>query len=60
MVGAIDRRIKCVVSQVPLVSGHDNLRALVRSDFIAGFREMFDADPYPLRLRTRTGMIVAP
>src|ERR1700720_850021 len=41
---AIDRRVKAVVSQVPLVSGHDNLRALVRSDFIAGFREMFDAD----------------
>ena len=36
--------MKAVVSQVPLVSGHDNLRALVRSDFIAGFREMFDAD----------------
>ena len=33
-----------VVSQVPLVSGHDNLRALVRADFIAGFREQFDAD----------------
>src|ERR1039457_4201225 len=42
---AIDRRVKAVVSQVPLVSGHDNLRALVRSDFIAGFREMFDPDP---------------
>jgi uncharacterized protein len=27
-----------VVSQVPLVSGHDNLRALVRADFIDGFR----------------------
>jgi fermentation-respiration switch protein FrsA (DUF1100 family) len=43
-VGAIDRRVKCVVSQVPLVSGHDNLRALVRADFIAGFRRMFDED----------------
>jgi hypothetical protein len=41
---AIDRRVKAVVSQVPLVSGHDNLRALVRSDFIAGLREQFDAD----------------
>src|SRR5487761_1710150 len=41
---AIDRRVKAVVSQVPLVSGHDNLRALVRADFIAGFREMFDDD----------------
>ncbi|HEX6527260.1 MAG TPA: alpha/beta hydrolase [Streptosporangiaceae bacterium] len=43
-VAAIDRRVKAVVSQVPLVSGHDNLRALVRSDFIAGLREQFDAD----------------
>ncbi len=44
VVAAVDRRVKAVVSQVPLVSGHDNLRALVRADFIAGFREMFDAD----------------
>jgi uncharacterized protein len=44
VVAAIDRRVKAVVCQVPLISGHDNLRALVRSDFIAGFREMFDAD----------------
>jgi uncharacterized protein len=44
VVAAIDRRVRVVVSQVPLISGHDNLRALVRSDFIAGFREMFDAD----------------
>jgi uncharacterized protein len=44
VVGAIDRRVKCVVSQVPLISGHDNFRALVRSDFIAGFREQFVAD----------------
>ena len=44
VVAAIDRRVKAVVSQVPLVSGHDNLRALVRSDFIAGLREQFGAD----------------
>jgi len=44
VVAAIDRRVRAVVSQVPLISGHDNLRALVRSDFIAGFREQFDAD----------------
>ena len=44
VVAAIDRRVKAVVSQVPLVSGHDNVRALVRADFLAGFREMFDAD----------------
>ena len=44
VVGAIDRRVKAVVAQVPLVSGSDNIRELVRSDFRAGFREMFDAD----------------
>jgi len=44
VVGAIDRRVKAVVCQVPLISGHDNLRALVRADFIAGFRQQFDAD----------------
>ena len=43
VVAAIDRRVKAVVCQVPLVSGHDNLRALVRADFIAGFRQLFDA-----------------
>lgn len=44
VVAAIDRRVRAVVSQVPLISGHDNLRALVRSDFIAGLREQFDTD----------------
>jgi len=44
VVGAIDRRVKAVVAQVPLVSGHDNFRALVRADFIDGFRTLFDAD----------------
>src|SRR5438067_9427501 len=36
VVGAIDRRVKCVVSQVPLVSGYRNILRLVRADFIAG------------------------
>jgi len=44
VVGAIDRRVKAVVSQVPLISGRANIRALVRADFIAGYRELFDAD----------------
>jgi fermentation-respiration switch protein FrsA (DUF1100 family) len=44
VVGAIDRRVKCVVAQVPLISGHHNARRLVRSDFIAPTIEMFDAD----------------
>ena len=44
VLGAIDKRVGAVVSQVPLVSGYENVRSLVRSDLIGGFREMFDAD----------------
>ena len=44
VVAAIDRRVKAVVSQVPLISGYENVRVLVRSDFIDSFREQFDAD----------------
>jgi fermentation-respiration switch protein FrsA (DUF1100 family) len=44
VVGAIDRRVKCVVAQVPLISGHANFRALVRADFIAGFQAQFNSD----------------
>lgn len=44
VVGAIDRRVKAVVSQVPLVSGSANFRALVRADFIPTVREQFDSD----------------
>ena len=44
MVGAIDRRVRAVVAQVPLISGWRNVLRLVRADMIAGFRAMFDAD----------------
>lgn len=44
VVAAIDRRVKAVVAQVPLVSGSANIGELVRADFRAGFREQFDAD----------------
>jgi fermentation-respiration switch protein FrsA (DUF1100 family) len=44
VVGAIDRRAKCVVSQAPMISGHDNVRRLVRADHIAEFQRMFEAD----------------
>ena len=44
VVGAIDRRVKCVSCQVPLISGHRNARRLVRSDFIAAVGGMFDED----------------
>jgi uncharacterized protein len=44
VVGAIDRRVKAVVSQVPMISGWRNVLRLVRADLIAQFRAMFDAD----------------
>lgn len=44
VVGAIDRRVRCVVSQAPMISGHDNIRRLVRADHIAGFQRMFEND----------------
>ncbi len=44
VVGAIDRRVKCVSCQVPLISGHHNARRIVRSDFIAAVGGMFDED----------------
>ena len=44
VVAAIDRRVKCVVSQVPLISGLANARRLVRADMIAGLRGAFVAD----------------
>ena len=44
VVSAIDRRVKAVVSQGALVDSYQNLRRLVRPDFIAGFQEQFDAD----------------
>lgn len=44
VVGALDRRVKCVVSQVPLISGLRNAKRLVRSDLLAGVRANFDAD----------------
>jgi uncharacterized protein len=44
VVAAQDRRVKCVVAQVPLISGYDNARRLVRADHLAGLRAAFDAD----------------
>jgi len=44
VLGAIDRRMRCVVSQVPLISGHRNARRLIRADFIAPVQAQFDDD----------------
>lgn len=44
VVGAIDRRVKCVVAQVPFISGARNVRRVARADQIAVMRQMFDED----------------
>ncbi len=44
VVGALDRRVRCVVSQVPAISGWRNVLRLVRADHVAQYRAMFDAD----------------
>lgn len=44
VVGATDRRVKCVSAQVPLISGHNNAQRLVRADYIAGFQAAMAED----------------
>jgi uncharacterized protein len=41
---AFDRRIKCAVSQVPLVDGWANAQRLMRPDAFAGFQQMLADD----------------
>lgn len=40
-VGAIDRRVKAVLCQVPCVDGWTNFHRLIRPDFINGLNKMF-------------------
>jgi len=44
VVGAIDRRVKCVVSQVPAISGSASAQRRVRPDLVAALLERFNAD----------------
>jgi fermentation-respiration switch protein FrsA (DUF1100 family) len=44
VVAAIDRRVKCVVSQVPYLGGFENSRQLVTPLALVGLRQAFDAD----------------
>jgi uncharacterized protein len=44
VVAAIDRRVRCVVSQVPLISGWQNFRRLVRADFLGSLQAGLHAD----------------
>lgn len=40
-VGAVDRRVKAVLSQVPCVDGWANFHRLIRPDFIGGLNRVF-------------------
>lgn len=44
VVAALDRRVKCVSVQVPVVDGDANFRQLVRADFVDGTRAAFNED----------------
>jgi uncharacterized protein len=44
VLGAVDKRSKAVVAQVPLISGFKNVQRLVRSDFFPGLRAGLEAD----------------
>ncbi|EXJ71133.1 uncharacterized protein A1O5_06127 [Cladophialophora psammophila CBS 110553] len=42
--GAVDRRVKVVLSQVPCVDGWSNFHRLIRPDFVAGLNRLFQED----------------
>jgi len=44
IVAALDRRVKAVVSQVPLMNGHRNLQQFLAISDVAGFHQMLDED----------------
>lgn len=44
VVAAIDKRVRCAVSQVPLVSGYRNVLRLVRNDVVIQLRAQLEAD----------------
>ena len=49
VVGAIDRRVKCVAGQVPLISGHNNAGGFVRADFGPAGAHVRRGSAQPLR-----------
>jgi len=44
VLGAVDRRIKCVVAQVPMVNGPANARRLIRADLLAPTLRLIEGD----------------
>jgi len=43
-VGGVDKRVKAVLSQVPLVSGWDTFQRLIRPDFVPHLNVLFQGD----------------
>ncbi|ETN43928.1 uncharacterized protein HMPREF1541_11059 [Cyphellophora europaea CBS 101466] len=43
-VGAVDKRVKAVLSQVPLADGYTNFQRLIRCDFVSSMNQMFQDD----------------
>lgn len=50
-VGAVDRRVKVVLCQVPCVDGWANFHRLIRPDFVAGLNSAFQDGVYVPRRR---------
>lgn len=44
VVSAIDKRVKCVVSQVPTINGYETMLRRIRPDQWASLRQQFDED----------------
>lgn len=49
-VGAVDRRVKAVLSQAPMVDGWANFHRLIRPDFVAGLNQMFQDGIFAITL----------
>lgn len=43
-VGAVDKRVKAVLCQVPCVDGYANFNRLIRPDFVGGLNDIFEQD----------------
>jgi fermentation-respiration switch protein FrsA (DUF1100 family) len=44
VVGAVDRRVRCVVSQAPTINGYENARRRTRPDLVKAVLARFDGD----------------
>ncbi len=44
VVGAVDRRVKCVYAQVPVISGGTSMSRFIPTEALAEVRRTFDAD----------------